>query len=118
MNVRRGMFRIWVVISLAWICGVSCASYVSISSKRGWVIEEQKCFDERTANPNLGLPGDCLGPHDMFSDLLPRPEVPALGPSILSYVPVAATPPLVIMAMWFVGTWIVSGFRRRPGQLI
>jgi hypothetical protein len=110
MNWRGGMFRIWIVASLIWISFVSFLAYKAIAVPRHIAAQEQRCFDERQADPSLGNPFDCFKHGEfMFADVLPIERG-----RILPFIGIAAGPVCAAFALWFVVEWIAAGFRRPP----
>jgi hypothetical protein len=83
MNVRRGLFRLWIVGSIVWVGGWLWAY--------PWPIQEEfLCM--------LGLSDN------RFCNMRDPYSI---------YLPIAFLGPVIALAAWFAVGWIVSGFRAR-----
>jgi hypothetical protein len=81
MNVRRGFFRLWILGSILWVTGWLWAY--------PWPLHEGfMCTFRLTDNPYCQF-------RDPYSDY---PAIALLGP-------------VIALAIWLVGEWIVRGFR-------
>lgn len=97
MRVKRGFFQIWVVASTLWI----------LLTLLMWSTEITQLFKPPQAKPiALGPPN----PEDSQWEPLVRPpserhfDWGTFSTDLASF-------PLATMMIWFVGSWIIAGFR-------
>jgi hypothetical protein len=108
MNWRRGLFRLWLVLSLFWVGIVAYDTYDIVLVPRQMAADAQVCVEARNKNKGLGNPADCVSnlPGGMFADLMP------LEPILIQRALAATLPPLVLLLIGVVLGWVASGFRR------
>jgi hypothetical protein len=132
LNWRRGLFRLWSVVSVLWLLAMGATSRLvpsiaalgereephvfanpqgGMASKpweRNWTGKDmESCADAREKDPKLGNPFGCFD--DPIADR--GDGVPRLKMAIRSFVIYGFTPPLLLLALWAVGGWIARGFR-------
>ena len=86
MNLRRGVLRLWLVLSLCWIVGVGVFAWgheQTMASRDQALIA---CFEARKAEGT-----------DMFSCFPDETPYPALGKTVGEYAAYAFLPPLVTL---------------------
>jgi len=96
LRVARGLFRLWLVLSVVWIGGVALLTWRDYPD--GWV---RVC--ERGAFPPYR---DCL-PEGFVID--PRPF--RADPAITRGIIVAVVPPAFVLALGSALVWAFRGFR-------
>src|SRR5690349_6030978 len=96
LNWRRGMFRLWLVFSIAWVLLIAWIGYENIVIPRQLAAQANPCADARRADPKLGKPLDCFAGQNMFADLIP------VGPEVAFYCTLAAVFPLGTIGAAFV----------------
>jgi hypothetical protein len=129
VNVRRGLFRIWVVISALWI-GSICLIYraeianifVADEPPQGqgaivlapgpyacWALRNSDNPFAWDSSPRHGPgPPDFMDLAGAWQDCLAyKMAIPAL----------ALLPPIILIVLGYVVTWILRGFTERPQQL-
>jgi hypothetical protein len=112
MNWRRGAFRVWVVVSTAWILLVGANAYDKIVTPMREARASAACAKEREANPELGKPLDCFEEgQDIFADL-----VPFAPRAVVPHLVAALSVPALLMIVWFVCGWVGAGFRKAGSQ--
>jgi hypothetical protein len=111
LNYRRGLFRLWVILSVLWIAGVGLVSGSDV------YLEFRKVAALDAARSRLreaeARPGEPLKP-----DELPPEANPFLGfeldpwSSLRRTGAVALLPPLALLALGAALGWVFSGFQR------
>jgi hypothetical protein len=103
MNWRGGMLRLWIVTSVIWAGTISLIAYQNIAVPR---LQSNRCLERSQINGHN--PFDCFDPNvvGVFS-----------SPSdVIFYVALALGPVGTAFVLWFIGKWIVAGFKaRQPG---
>ena len=114
MNWRRGLLRLWLVLSLGWIGSIGVVAW-----ETGLPLPSQ---DESLDNAALDA---CLEAKQIegvqrepallqcvraITPPSPRMTFPA---AVREYGALALLPPLVGLVLGFLGAWVVSGFARR-----
>jgi hypothetical protein len=100
MNWRRGLFRIWIVISALWLLGTAAVAFTDtgIPSLTKDCRELLKFEDVKT--------GQKLGPHEVAQcDDQWRKERMRL-------IAIALGPPVTLLIVGLVLGWVRSGFRK------
>jgi hypothetical protein len=143
MNWRRGLLRLWLVLSLCWIVVVGLYAWAQQPGDAAW-----SCFEvEQTtgANEFVCSRGETFHQSDpvtlkvgdqrvkidrRFLQLSPEEQnqkveeiakalslkdtlTTATIATIKEYAPYALLPPLVTLVLGLLGAWVVSGFARR-----
>jgi hypothetical protein len=103
MNWRRGLLRLWLVLSLCWIVALGVFA---------WEQAPWKAFRMAACEEAGGNPIDC------YDAERARPEAP-VGLSDIAAVGkrwgkelavFALLPPLITLVLGLLGVWVVSGF--------
>lgn len=103
MNWRIGLFRLWIVASLAWAALVGWMAYDR------WTVAAQQgaCYTAREANPSLGSPLGCFtSAATMFDDLVPWDSY------LRYYLLLALLPVIGFLIVGLALRWIGAGFQR------
>lgn len=108
MNWSRGLFRVWVMVSICWMVYVGWSGYQNIVRPRD--LAAALCADQRRQNPTLGNPFDCFDALHAarLGDLTP------IGQAVAQYVGLALGGPAGLLGIGLVGIWIGAGFRQPP----
>lgn len=101
---RRGLFGMWLVVTICWVAVVAAAAYRTVLEPRETAASQQACADERSQIPELGNPFDC------FKN--PPGEILPIGPSVAKYLSIAMVPPALIFGLGYVVIWVLCSFRR------
>jgi hypothetical protein len=105
MNWTKGLFRLWIVLALLWICtSGAIAAYIwrhdagARSSAEIWAKHEEEC-----GPPGQPKPGP-------WCDFLPAAS--RENPLPLGVYPAAIFgPPVLLFCLGWMGLWVASGFR-------
>jgi hypothetical protein len=106
MNWRRGLLRVYLVVSLGWIGFVTWTFYETVWAPRRAAAVASDCANARTANPSLGNPFDCFPLGNAFADLIP------IGDALMRFAAVAFGPVIGLLVISLLLQWIASGFRK------
>jgi hypothetical protein len=127
MNFRRGLFRLWLVLSLAWTGfilymgqGAFCATYKPLTA------EETKKYELTPKERE-----DCRvrGETQCLPSFIPIPDSRqdcSLSPSdgyvrnwyiVSPVIEQALWPPGVSLMLGLVLLWVIGGFRRQPNRV-
>jgi hypothetical protein len=114
MNWRKGLWRLWLALSLCWIVAVG----VYFWKQEPWIWSRQ--WEVVQTDPKLivDLGGQRVTVDRRFLDLSPEEKNEAVdeiraSPPVREYATVAFLPPLVTLVLGLLGTWVVSGFARK-----
>jgi hypothetical protein len=103
MNWRRGLLRLWLVLSLCWIAGVGLYAWKqeswTLSSSREFVFED----DPDTAR-------------DQESESLEKIINSLNAETAKQYALLLLVPPLATLAFGLLSAWIVSSFERKGAR--
>src|SRR5215471_2148319 len=100
VRVARGLFRLWIVFSVIWVCGVGLTAW-SMSPPRAnpfweFAVDDPPDWAKPQFNPNL--------PYEECSKAKPCPTSAetdryrrAVIDAVLSALPVAFTPPMLLL---------------------
>jgi hypothetical protein len=118
MNIRRGMFRVWVVASIAWATTVGVVIIPDVVPKQ--------------AQQTKGIPDEGLTYEEAFYHVPPEEVRKSSEPVGLTWEQYTkqkqieetwramvwtAAPPLGLLIAWFTGAWIARGFRGDDGNV-
>src|SRR5262245_39046965 len=107
MNWRRGLLRLWLVLSLCWIVGVGALAW-----ERGPVASRDRalaaCFEAKKAQGVNVF--DCLNEVTARNDPLTSADIPSV---IREYAAYVLLPPLIAFVLGLLGAWVVAGFARK-----
>ncbi len=109
MNWRRGLLRLWLVLSLCWIVGVGALAW-----ERGPVTSRDRalaaCFEAKKAEGVNVF--DCLNEVTPRNDPMTSADIPS---AIREYGAYALLPPLIAFVLGLLGAWVAAGFARKGG---
>jgi hypothetical protein len=109
MNWKRGLFRLWLLLSICWVGLRGWDFYEGVLVPRWSAASAQECFEARKDNPALGNPFGCFdGVENHFTDLIP------LGRAISQSMAMIAFPPVAVFLFGYVLFWVSHGFRSKP----
>jgi hypothetical protein len=94
MNWRKGLLRLWLVLSLCWIAGVGVYAW-----KHEPGISSSQFGYEIASSPEKQSEKEIVG--SLNTELAKR------------YVAYVLLPPLITLALGLLGAWVVSSFERR-----
>jgi len=92
MNWRRGFLRLWIVFTAVWIVLIAGLAYQNVVVPRQIAASQTACVAAHQCDINF--------------DLIPWQT------EAERYLAWAILPPLGLVALWFVASWIVAGFVR------
>jgi hypothetical protein len=103
MTWKRALLRLWIVISLVWVAGVSYTAYSHFSA----VAAADKCFNERKERPAQETPNafECFSNVGLVDDVLTEKFAK-------NYIALGVVPPIALLAAGILLTWIGRGFLR------
>ncbi len=108
LNLRRGLFRLWLIASAIWIAAVAWVTYVIAISPRLIAVAETKCFEASKRATDGRNPFDCFhGTGMKFDDLTP------LWTELAPFIAAALAPVFFLLLMGLAGFWVAAGFRHR-----
>jgi hypothetical protein len=108
MNWRRGLLRLWLVLSLGWI--VSFGVY--LWNDNAWISSRTTaCFEARRAEG--ASPYSCLDPNEFLRRARAPVELADVFAAAKEYAVYAFLPPLIALVLGLLGAWVVSGFARK-----
>ena len=94
MNWRRGLFRLWLVLSLCWIAGVGVYAWTQEPG-----LSSLQFGYEIASSPEKQNEREIVGGLNA-----------ALAKRYVAYV---LLPPLITLALGLVGAWVVTAFERK-----
>jgi hypothetical protein len=139
MNWSKGLWRLWIVATGAWLIAV--AIFVGISfanqpapsrvtgealatptggtTKLPWeaawsVADQNNCVAARTKNPKLGNLFECFDLADKEQPIGP----PSLVATIWFAIWLGMLPPLAVLFSAFIGNWVLAGFRQKAERAL
>jgi hypothetical protein len=98
MNWKRGFFRIWAILSLAWIALIGL----------GFGVRVTEVFDPMRGPVEYHIPNGALGVTIGNSNIFLAPEA-STDPYFFFIV---AGPPVGLLVIAYVIAWAFAGFRR------
>ena len=117
MNYRRGLFRLWVILTVLWVGGIAISVWQYASAEYRSIADYQAAYAkmgpwERHRDPvSLAQMND----REMIAryDYLKGDRAPEFNPSpwLVEGAGVALLPPLALLALGTVLGWAFSGFR-------
>lgn len=112
MQIKRGLFRLWLVLSLAWaaFCLSIMLESVVIAFKRQ-PLYQQEVAARQVTEPTV--PNQTRAPRRL-SELLAEPEDPRPWGKLGEMLGFVLGVPLTILAFGAALSWAVSGFRSGP----
>jgi hypothetical protein len=128
-RIARGLFRLWIVASVVWVCTVGAVTW--------WVMPQTVILSDATPPPPPGFtldapatlpaskpPFDPTKPFIVIppEDVAPLPDVPQTAPSaslaavkskaaIQIAAEIALIPPVLVLAFGAALGWAIKGFR-------
>jgi hypothetical protein len=106
MSWRRGLLRLWLLISAIWIGLVAWIAYYNAVVPRQAAAAYNACFEARKADSTLGNPFGCFDGASPFADLVPWSS------DIIKYGTWAFAPVIATLVLGFSIAWVLAGFRR------
>lgn len=129
MNWRRGLLRLWIVVSLTWLLAVATIVFLFprdhirpvYPAADGTVVaepwqqisspaEQQSCSNARTLRPTLGNPFACFSPQTAEREELVRESGVGKAARILV---IGTLPCGVAFVLGLAAFWVGRGFRSR-----
>jgi hypothetical protein len=100
MSWKKGLVRLWVAVSLLWLI---FPAYVLLNQFRAVsAYNEVIEYNERVAQK--------LEPSDIPLPIPPEP--PNRTEAVQQFVVTGFGPPITLLVLGLVGTWIIAGFRQ------
>lgn len=113
MNYRRGLFRLWVILTVLWIAGVAFVSGPAVHHEFRWAAASQATL-QGMSDEELMV---ALARAQEAERRGERPGEPAPTPnpwgSLGRTGAVALLPPLALLALGAALGWAFSGFRHQ-----
>ena len=106
MSWRRGLLRLWLLVSALWVGVVAWIAYYSAVVPRLAAAAQDTCFAAREADRNLGNPFGCFTGASPFADLVPWSS------DIMQYGTWAFAPVVAPLVLGLSIAWVLAGFRR------
>ena len=108
MNWRRGLWRLWLALSLCWIVLVGLFAW----QHDGWMPSRTwACFEAKQAQ---GLnPFDCSDRDEQVRLSRAPVGLADIVAAAKEYAVYALLPPLITFALGLLAAWVVSGFWRK-----
>ena len=107
MSWRRGLLRLWLLVSVLWIGVVGWIAYYGAVVPRQAAAAQVACFEARKVDSTLGNPFDCFdGASSKFADLVPWSS------DIMKYGTWAIAPVFATLLLGLSIAWVLAGFRR------
>jgi hypothetical protein len=97
LRVARGLFRLWLVLSVLWIGGVGVVTWQTFPEDWG----ANDPIVERPSAPSTG----------MFDDLIPKHGDKERWEAIRLASVIALLPPAFVLALGSALVWALKGFR-------
>jgi hypothetical protein len=110
LRVARGLFRLWLVLSVLWITGVGVATWWTfpLTLKLPTPVPTEKCpFDPDAFLANRPQPQPPCWPEPIKSELVHKEQHAAIRDGIF----LALAPPLFVLALGSALGWAFRGFR-------
>ena len=131
MTYSRGIFRLWIVVSVAWVALAAVSVRPDRSFTTYWAFRSLPISEQVSATAPQGekpwkLPeGYSLRPGQSWNSEagLSREELLKEGQrrrtrsiaELRSFATFAIIPPLVLLAFGVALAWVIRGFNRKPG---
>jgi hypothetical protein len=114
MNWRRGLLRLWLVLSLGWIGSIGVVAWETglplPSQDEAWDgAAIHACLEAKQIE---GVQRDTALMQCVRAITPPSPRM-TFPAAVREYGALALLPPLVGLVLGFLGAWVVSGFARR-----
>lgn len=105
MNWKRGLLRLWVIISLLWLVAATGASLMVFSKQRQLTVAEiaerrEQCEETR--------------PTDIFCRMVPIETVTVWQLPPWPVLAGVASVPVVLFVLGAAGYWVARGFKAHP----
>ena len=119
MNVRRGLFRIWVVSSAVWVIAIGALTVSEIRAVDSyWMYADQRKAAAHQLEDCASLPQEDQPLCDQINRavVLARAELNGLEADARSQRLykgglAAAIPPIALFVLGYIVAWVVRGFR-------
>ena len=122
MNWRRGLLRLWAVAAVLWV-GVAFYSndtvqrvrkaYAAFSSPVA--TDPYAAFSSPEKTPSAAAGSTFTPDTSTFTPDAPSaaaPLKPSIWPPLFDFAKLAFIPPLLLLALGYIGLWVGRGFRR------
>jgi hypothetical protein len=103
MNWRRGLLRLWLVLSLCWIAGVGLYSW----RQESWILSSSREFVFEDG-PDTA--------RDQQSESLEKIINSLNAETAKQYVLLLLVPPLATLVLGLLSAWVVSSFERKGAR--
>jgi hypothetical protein len=116
-NLRRGVFRIWVVLSVLWIVAVITSSNELITRREPPSHhDEEQMVIEAPDGKVITFPKEMTKEQitNVMRELYPSESKQQKWFHVALW---AVSVPLLTCAIWFTGTWILAGFATTKPKL-
>ena len=116
-NLRRGFFRIWVVMSVLWIVAViASANEIIIRREPPLHHDEEQMVVEAPDGKIITFPKEMTKEQvtNVMRELYPSQSKQR---ELFHVALCAVSVPLITCAIWFTGTWILAGFATTKPKL-
>ena len=119
MNWKRGLLRLWAVVSVLWV-GVAFYSNDTVQRVQDthisvkysgpkitsvWIDGEWKTVSGTATNPETGDKAYLIDNAWVIKST-------SIWPPIFDFAKLAFIPPLLLLALGYIGLWVGRGFRR------
>jgi hypothetical protein len=107
MNWRRGLLRLWLVLSLGWIVsiGVAWETGLPLLPSQDEALDDAALDACLEAKQTEGVQREPALLHCVRAITLPT--------AVREYGALALLPPLAVLVLGFLGVWVVSCFERK-----
>lgn len=112
MNIRRGLLRLWIVGSIAWIAIVGFDGYATYSSLTSWETAYHETEAARAARAPQDTPPTAEELYARIQDSKKAQRLPIKKREVVrSHLEWALAPPFVILVSGAALGWAFVGFR-------
>ena len=114
MNWKRGLLRLWAVVAVLWV-GVAFYSNDTVQRVRdAYAVDDWTPVGPSAAAPVA--PRDLLAARPWENDPIvsaAAPLKPSIWPPLFDFAKLAFIPPLLLLALGYIGLWVGRGFRQQ-----
>jgi hypothetical protein len=108
LRIKRGLFRLWIALSVLWICGVA------VTTDWGRLSNSGECAKAKTQEEcSAALAAAGKNPFGAYV-----PDKAVMAPAGIAWDEVAVRagfaliPPVLVLALGAASVWVVRGFRQ------